>query len=212
MELNQKQESTIISEQSKSFRKKIIDKNNLFYIPKRFQGKDMSNLNLNNKEKYTDSILFGNSLFISGKVGTGKTHLAIALGIEYFFSKFEKDNFGHLRNESKIIFRPATELFLDLKNSYAEGESELEVLGKLTSADLLILDDIGTEKISDWSRQIIFTIIDRFYRNMKQIIITSNFNLNQFADAYDDRIASRLIEMGKVINLTGDDNRSKLIK
>lgn len=178
-----------------------------FHFPRRFVHKNLENINIPNKDKYKECLLSGDSLYIMGDVGTGKTHLAIGLAIEFYRNKFRRDNLNHMRNDIRIIFEPATELFLKLKNSFNGADSEIEILNRLDSADLLILDDIGTDKVSDWSRQIIYTIVDRRYRNMKQLIITSNLSLDEFATRYDDRIASRIVEMGKVINLKGEDKR-----
>ena len=88
--------------------------------------------------------------------------------------------------------------------------SELDILDEYSNAKLLIIDDIGVEKITDWSRQVFYTLIDRRYRNMKQTIITSNLYLDEISKNIDDRIVSRLIEMGKIIKLDGQDQRLKI--
>ncbi len=182
-------------------------------IPKRFRCKTLDNLKIKNKSNYKN-LITSESLFITGEIGTGKTHLAVALAIEFYLSRIgitkniymQKDEITV--NHGKILFMPATELFLKLKNSFGNKDaSEMEIIDNLNQADLLIIDDLGTDKVSDWSRQIIYTIIDRRYRDVKQMIITSNLNLSEFANLYDDRIASRLLEMGKVISLTGKDMR-----
>lgn len=178
-------------------------------IPMRFKNKNLNNLNIPDKEKYIKYLIAGSSFYIMGDVGTGKTHLAIGLALELFLNKYIKNECEYLTTYKKITFEPATELFLKLKNSFNNLENEIDILDKIDSVDLLILDDIGTDKVSDWSRQIVYTIVDRRYRNMKQLIITSNLSLDEFATRYDDRIASRIVEMGHIINLKGADRRKE---
>ncbi len=182
----------------------------LFYreynIPLRFRCKTFGNLQLENKNTYKNSLINGNSLFITGDVGVGKTHLAIALAIEYFLANLSFTNGITVKN--KIInFLPASELFIALKATFDNRETERDILDFYSTSDLLILDDLGSNNISEWAKQIIYTIIDRSYRNMKAVIITSNLSLDEFAVAYDDRIASRLVEMGEIIRLKGKDKR-----
>lgn len=195
-----------------------INNNMPFYynseIPIRFRLKTLANLKMKNKFDYKNLITSDDSLFITGAIGTGKTHLAVSLAMEFYLSKIEitKNIYWQINQitvkHGTVLFMPATELFLKLKNSFGNKDiSEMEIIDNLNQVDLLILDDLGTDKVSDWSRQIIYTIIDRRYRDVKQMIITSNLDLNEFANLYDDRIASRLLEMGKVISLTGNDMR-----
>ena len=136
------------------------------------------------------------NIFLSGDCGTGKTHLAVAL----LLTVWERRNVGYTP-----IFLPSVEFFLELKKSFAR-EGEMSVLDKYSDS-ILVIDDVGAEKISDWSRQVFYTLIDRRYRNKKQTIITSNLSLDEFAGKFDDRIVSRLCENGRAITLTGKDQR-----
>ena len=81
------------------------------------------------------------------------------------------------------------------------------MLKKYANVGLLVLDDLGAEKTSDWSRQVFYLLLDRRYREMKQTIITTNLSLEQIAETFDDRVASRLCEMGVTIELKGKDKR-----
>ena len=85
--------------------------------------------------------------------------------------------------------------------------SEENIINFYGSKELLVIDDVGAEKVSDWSRQMFYTLIDRRYREMSQTIITSNLDLDKLAEIIDERISSRIIEMGKVIKLGGKDWR-----
>jgi len=185
-------------------------------IPPRFRCKTFEDIYTEQKKEYLKQILAGDSLFITGGSGTGKTFLAVVLAQEFYIQNIiEAQDYYSDKSEFKpsksILFLPATELFLKLKSSFNESSGEIEILDNLDKADLLILDDIGTDKVSDWSKQIIYTIVDRRYRNMKQLIVTSNLSLQEIGKLYDDRIASRLMEMGSVVELVGKDKRIKQV-
>ena len=87
-------------------------------------------------------------------------------------------------------------------------ETESDVLDKYSSCELLILDDLGSEKTSDFTIQSLYLIIDRRYRNLKPTIITTNLTLPEIGEKIDARIASRLSEM-KVIEINMPDYRKK---
>ena len=190
---------------------------NVFYekanIPLRFKGKTLANFK-GRTDQYKNTILNGKSIFITGSCGTGKTHLAIALATEWFAESLQIVN-GIINEEIQDVkgyplFLPATEFFLKLKTSFnSSTQTVADILDNLDNCKLLLLDDFGTDKVSDWSKQIIYTLIDRRYRNMQQIIITSNLSLKGIAQRYDDRIASRLAEMGSVVEISGSDKRVK---
>ncbi len=114
--------------------------------------------------------------------------------------------------KGRPIFLPAAELLLEIKESWRReenlmAESEKDLLDRYAQTPLLVLDDLGAEKISDWSRQTFYLLIDRRYREIKQTIITSNLTHDQLAGQLDDRIASRICEMGVVIDTGKKDWR-----
>lgn len=142
-------------------------------------------------------------MYLSGHAGTGKTHLAIGLIIEWLKKNAPQNSTQY------PLFLPAVEFFIELKGTFNGVGSEKEVLDKYSRTPLLCIDDIGAEKISDWSRQMFYTLIDRRYRDEKQTIITSNLTLEDVSKLIDDRISSRIVGMGVVVNLTGEDYRLK---
>lgn len=170
-------------------------------IPKRFQGKRLADFEVTQepdpRKLGMNALREGRGVFLTGAAGRGKTHLAIALAASYIPT---------LPAPIRFEFMPSVEFFLNLKLSFDKG-GEAGVLSRYTASDILLFDDIGSEKVSDWSRQMFYTLIDRRYRNMRQTILTSNMGLAQLSEQIDDRIASRIVEMCEVITLTGRDYR-----
>lgn len=168
-------------------------------IPKRFLGKELADLHGYENEivKASKTIGDGLSLFITGSCGTGKTHLAVGL-LKLWLS---------LNFKQRPIFLPSVEFFAELKANFDSNFAEREIIARYASAPLLVMDDVGSEKVSEWSRQQFFLLLDRRYRNMLPVVVTSNLTLDELAKHIDDRLASRLSEMGEIIMLNGPDRR-----
>lgn len=193
-------------------------------VPLRFHDKFVSNYKGNKREVdlAVNAITNRKSVFLYGSCGTGKSHLAVALAMEWlragnFIVELAYGYQHVIRGTEKSIdkpylylphFLPSVELFLELKATFdSKTETEMDVIDKYSRCPLLIIDDVGAEKVSDWSRQIFYTLIDRRYRDMKQTIITTNKTPDQIAQLIDERITSRIFEMGEVIELKGNDRR-----
>lgn len=160
----------------------------------------------------TEAIASGESVYLHGLPGSGKTHLAVSLmAIHYSVHGIPKEY--HFSDDAilKQKFLPAVEFFLDLKQTYGDREagSESDYLDGLLRYELLILDDIGAERVTDWSRQMLYTLIDRLYRGKKQFIVTSNLPLAQLSAATDDRIASRIAGSCVIVDMGTKDWRIK---
>lgn len=182
------------------------------YIPLRYQTKHVYNFEGSEKERDKAIKALDNKghVFITGTTGTGKTHFGIGLLLDrfaenlYYREEMDRIDFKY----TKPRFLSAVELFLELKESF-KGDGEKSILDKYTRPYVLLIDDIGAEKVTDWSRQVFYTLIDRRYVNMKPTIITSNLSMAEFAEKFDDRVASRIADMGEIITLTGKDRRVK---
>jgi DNA replication protein DnaC len=105
----------------------------------------------------------------------------------------------------------AVDLLLQIRGTFRPGSENTEesIIEEYSDCRLLVLDDLGAEKTSEWSLQTLYTIIDRRYREERQTIITSNLSLDELASQVDDRIASRLSELCRVVRLAGEDRRVK---
>lgn len=177
-------------------------------VPKRFYEKELASLNgyQSQIEKAAKAILDGLSVFITGPCGTGKTHFAV--GLLKFWLSIQPQPEPYHSKMTNPLFISSVELFASLKSSFDSEVKESDIIAELTNAPLLILDDVGAEKVSDWSRQQFFLIVDRRYRNMLPVVVTSNLSLDAISSHMDDRLASRFSEMGEVVMLDGPDRRT----
>lgn len=149
-------------------------------------------------------------LFLTGSRGLGKTHLAVALMREMIFTTQPVYREGDYKIDLQRmpLFVSVPELLLEIRDTFnGSGVSEKAVIDKYSWVDVLVLDDLGAEKTSDWVLQTLYTIMDRRYREELRTIITSNLNIEEIEEKLDDRIASRVISMCRVCILRGRDRR-----
>lgn len=144
------------------------------------------------------------SLTLVGPCGTGKTHLATVLMREWMRGR-------KLNSRSFPLFFVVPVLYADIKGTFGDGAifSEDYYIAECLSRPLIVLDDLGAGKMTDYLRDVLYRIIDGRYRKKRQTIVTSNLSLDDIADKIDDRIASRLCGMGPVISLGDEDWRVK---
>ncbi len=145
-------------------------------------------------------------LYLSGTVGIGKTHLASAVWNE-LWKYIIQDNYSEA--ETKIRFTSFTDILLEIRASYDNKNiQEIDIIDSYITPTYLIIDDIGSEKISPFTISTLYNIIDNRYREAKhKVFITSNINLQQLAEITNERIASRIAEMCDIYNFTGQDYR-----
>lgn len=139
-------------------------------------------------------------LYIHGDVGSGKTH--IAHGIAH--RSLTKEN------PLRVRFYNFTELLRIVRESYSQKfesyyENPLNMLLDFTG--LLIVDDVGAEKATDWVQEKLYEIVNTRYEEQLITIFTSNLSIQELADRVGDRIVSRIVEMCSVIELRGEDRR-----
>ena len=162
------------------------------------------------KYLYGKRIKQAGSILFTGKTGCGKTHLAVAIIRELVKRAWVHEirfiTAPELLLEIRATFRPASRKYDD--GGRCEADTEQDVLDKYSKCDLLILDDLGAEKVSDFTIQSLYLVIDRRNREMRPTIVTTNLSLEEIETLIDARMASRLSDM-KVIKLTMPDYRKK---
>ena len=135
------------------------------------------------------------SLLILGPVGTGKTHQAYGavrtLAMRGVTVGWHADT--------------AAGLFASLRpRDGSDSEAEYR---RVAAVPLLLLDDLGAAKGSEWTEEILYRLINDRYEAMLPGLFTSNIPAPQLRDALGDRVASRLAEMCRQIALRGNDRR-----
>ena len=82
-----------------------------------------------------------------------------------------------------------------LQEGHQEVNTHVDVLHIYQQVDFLILDDMGTEKITDWVNEKLYQIINYRYENFKSTVLTTNLSGDQLADRLGERIPSRIAQM-----------------
>ena len=180
-----------------SWRDKVLPKI-LERFPQRLQ-KDMENIP---KPKAIEVPV--ESVYIYGQVGSGKTVYAAFMMLAEMEHRYLTLEDASPRD---CIMRSVPELLFDFKQTYSKDSSdtEQELMDSYSDYHLLILDDFGVEKISDWAFQLLYMLLNRRYTDMKKIIFTSNFDLEQIAQQLgDDRLTSRIQHMCAVLKFEDD--------
>lgn len=143
-------------------------------------------------------------LVLMGTCGVGKTHLSVAIlrgliekGIPCLFYEF-----GSLLKEIQNSYNPISQT------------SELKVLAPVFEAEVLVLDELGASKPTDWVRDTMMQIINTRYNDRKLTIFTTNYldgRRTEREETLEDRIGvrlrSRLFEMCKTVQIEGEDYR-----
>jgi DNA replication protein DnaC len=135
-----------------------------------------------------------NMLFY-GSSGTGKTFLSNCIAKDLLDKGF------------LVVYRTADDLIHDLKRIKFENDSNLEDM--LLNCDLLVLDDLGTEQITDFSSTELFNFLNKKLLMNKKMLISSNYALEKLSRTYSERITSRLFGNFNLFKFYGDDIRIK---
>ena len=152
--------------------------------------------------------LDGRGLVFVGAVGVGKTHLAVAILRELIE-----------RYQVRGLFYQFGALLRQIQDSYnpISQTSELKVLEPVFEADVLVLDELGASKPTDWVRDTMMQIINTRYNDKRLTIFTTNYSdvrSNDKLEILEDRIGSalrsRLYEMCKTVIIEGDDYRKTM--
>ncbi|MFD3352689.1 ATP-binding protein [Streptomyces fradiae] len=140
-------------------------------------------------------IAHGPSLLIAGPTGTGKTHQA----------------YGAVRtllaDGVRLRWAATTTADLHAQLRPRQGHDPERVFQDLAHSPLLILDDLGAAKQTEWTEELTYRLIDRRYTHMLPTLITTNVPIPQLREALGDRVASRLAEMTTRVILQGPDRR-----
>lgn len=133
------------------------------------------------------------NLLFYGNPGTGKTFLSNCIAKELLDRGF------------LVVYRTSEALIQDLKNIRFKENSKLEDL--IINCDLLIIDDLGSEQITDFSKTELFNLINRKLLKQNKMLISTNCDLEELLKCYSERISSRLLGEFTLFKFFGEDIR-----
>jgi DNA replication protein DnaC len=165
-------------------------------------------------------------LLFTGPIGVGKTHLAVGILQEL------------IRNKGvQCLFVDYRELLKEIQNSYNPSvqTTELEILRPVFDADVLLLDELGAIRPTEWVWDTVSHILNYRYNEKKTTLITTNFSdlpsrreekprkafsrkdeathamaEETLGDRITERMRSRLHEMCRIVELEGTDYRMQI--
>ena len=181
------------TENRKKYREIIKEIYKDIYLSKRLQKCSLENFIVeeNKREidivkKYIEKCINKkeqNGLIITGNSGTGKTHLTAAIANKL------------IENGQIVLFGRLSYLLDMVKDTfYDDSKSEKDLMDLYSNIDMLVIDDLGTEKISQWVLEKLFIIISNRYDNNLPIIITTKFNKNQLFNRFEQSKDKALTE------------------
>lgn len=148
----------------------------------------------------------GKGLLITGSIGVGKTHLAVGLLLALVEER-----------GAQVLFYDYRELLKQIQHSYnpTVNSTELDVLKPVFEAEVLVLDELGAQKPTDWVWDTVALILNTRYNDKRTTIITTNFpdlpagamKEETLGDRIGNRMHSRLAEMCVQVEMRGSDLR-----
>jgi DNA replication protein DnaC len=167
-------------------------------LPPRYSHVKYEDVPANIREKLKKNVKLGRGLYLFGDCGTGKTHIAYAI----------MKNCIEKQIRAKMYNSP--EMLDVIRNYYGRKgidyrDNELSMLTDYEG--LLIIDDVGAEKPTEWVAETFYKIINIRYEKVLPTVFTSNYSLDQLAEKIGDRVPSRIYEMCEVVKLSGKDRR-----
>lgn len=193
-------------------------------IPARYQRSNLRNFKTDGPQRVVEEALVKARGFVDqypldktgllffGTVGTGKTHLAIGIIKELIIQK-----------GISCVFYDYSELLKQIQNSYNPSvqTTELEILQPVFESEVLVLDDLGASRRTDWVWDAVSLILNTRYNENRTVIITTNYpdgpsalaegvegpqrstRDDTLGDRVGDRMRSRIHEMCRIIKLSG---------
>ena len=156
-------------------------------------------------------------LYLLGNTGRGKSHLAVAILRWSITEQLSKRSELESTNDSvkRIVkdhqFIDVSTYLHRIRETFSKDskESESDLIDNLCNCKMLVLDDLGVSKSTEWANSVFDMIINFRYNTQKtrQTIVTSNLRLETLSDKYGDRIASRIAGMCDVFEVGGRDRR-----
>jgi len=156
-------------------------------------------------------------LLLSGPPGRGKTHLAVSAAR----CLMEQKGVHVLFYEQRALLKALQGTF-----ESGAGQQESDVLRPVLDCELLVLDDLGAGRTTEWAKDVLHDVISHRYNEKKHLLVTTNIPLGDgpdrrrsraldapltLADRLGDALISRLREMCRIVELDGPDYRKDIL-
>lgn len=183
-------------------------------IPERFRDRTLKSFVVDNEGQrraldfangYADSfdqaLATGRSVLFIGKPGTGKTHLAVGVGLRIMY-----------HDSRSVLFTTVMRAIRRVKDTWnrENTESETQAIAALVFPNLLILDEVGVQFGSDTEKLILFDVLNERYERRRPTLLLSNLALDEVKVYLGERVFDRMREDGgEVITFTWESHRAK---
>ena len=182
-------------------------------IPPRFIGKTLDGYSVTRTEQkavvqylrdfrahLSERLSAGTSCIFSGNPGTGKTHLACAIGSDA------------VRAGKSVLFTSLGRAFRSVAATWRRdgAETEADALARFIELDLLIIDEVGEGTGSDAEKRFLFQVINERYENRRSTFLITNQSVKELAASLGYRAVDRFKDDGgRVLLFTWDSHRGK---
>ncbi|MEP6587168.1 MAG: ATP-binding protein [Polaromonas sp.] len=143
----------------------------------------------------------GRGAIFIGLPGTGKTHLAVGVGMQL------------MKQGRPVLFATVMRAIRRIKDTWARGaeESESQAVAALVFPDLLILDEVGIQFGSETEKNLLFDVLNERYERRKSTLLLSNLTLDEVRAYLGERVFDRMREDGgECITFNWASQRAKL--
>lgn len=172
----------------------VIDKK---FLDSRFENADMADKHMAMAKKYAENFIkcgtAEGGILLYGGVGTGKTYATACICNEL------------MENGKTTLVMNLGLYYLKLRREWAEAENG--VLNYVKTCDLLVIDVLGTENVSEFTKEKMFNLIDTRYRANKPMLITTNLTPDEIREKLGSRIADRIAGSCLEYEVKGESKR-----
>lgn len=153
-------------------------------------------------QKFANEFPQSTGLLLTGQYGNGKSHLAAAMANQL------------IPQGARCLFRNVPRLLSYIKKTYDTDTHirEWRITEDLRRADLLILDDVGAHKWTEWREETLYAIIDDRYFYKKPLVVTTNCSLDDLEEKIGGRSFDRLVEMCLIVENSASSYRQVIAR
>jgi DNA replication protein DnaC len=182
----------------------------MFQLPPAFRHKKFSDVQDRGniakvKTALTTADLRRKGVYLHGGVGSGKTLLMSAIfgGLAWRGVPIRWTRMVDFLNLIRDAYRPG---------SQTSDDAVISNAAHCAAHGVLMIDDFGTERVTDWVEEKVYDLVDRVYGSGGRLWVTSNLPIGKLAEHVGDRVTSRLVGMCEIVRLDAPDFRMEKIK